>query len=253
MPKTKLDARLSAQQNAARYFDEAKKWRSKAEGARKAIAETESKLAKTSDFVEISRPKIRLKETREKKWFEKFHYFTTSGGFLVVAGKDAKSNELLVARHMEPSDLFMHADITGAPATIVKDGQKAGEGDLKEASQFSACYSSAWKNGLHAVDVYAAKPEQVSKQSHGEFVGKGGFMIYGERRWFRNVPLKLVLFAKDGRAFAAPLLSGVSGAVLSPGRKGKKAIAEVLAKRLAVTADELMQLVPGDSDLKQEK
>ena len=252
MPKIRLDARLNAQQNAARYFEEAKKFKAKAEGARKAIANTEAKLAKMPEFVEIVRPKIRVKETREKKWFEKFHFFTTSGGFLVVAGKDAKSNELLVARHMEPPDLFMHADITGTPATIIKDGQKASDEDMKEAAQFSACYSSAWKNGLHAVDVYAALPTQVSKQSHGEYVGKGGFMIYGERRWFRNMPLKLVLAVREERAFAVPLLSGVAGAVLSPGRKGKKSVAEVVAKRLAVPADSLMPLIPGDSDLKQE-
>ncbi|VVB67286.1 Uncharacterised protein [Candidatus Norongarragalina meridionalis] len=248
----KLDARLNARQNAARYFDEAKKWRSKAEGARKAIAENEAKLAKLPEFVEISRPKIRVKEMREKKWFEKFHFFTTNGGFLVVAGKDAKSNELLVARHLEPSDLFMHADITGAPATIIKDGQKAGDADLKEAAQFSACYSSAWKNGLHSVDVYAVLPSQVSKQSHGEYVGKGGFMIYGERRWFRNARLELVLAKKEGGVLAFPLLSGVSGALIAPGRKSKKNVADILAKRLAVTADSLMPLIPGDADLKQE-
>ncbi|PIT85562.1 hypothetical protein COU36_02625 [Candidatus Micrarchaeota archaeon CG10_big_fil_rev_8_21_14_0_10_59_7] len=252
MPKIRIDARLNAQQNAARYFDEAKKFKAKAEGARKAIVDTESKLAKTPELVEIVRPKIRVKEVREKKWFEKFHFFTTSGGFLVVAGKDAKSNELLVARHMEAGDLFMHADITGAPATIVKNGQTAGETDMKEAAQFSACYSSAWKNGLHAVDVYAVTPEQVSKKSHGEYVGKGGFMIYGERRWFRNAQLKLVLFMEETGVMAAPFLSGHAGALITPGRKSKKNVADILAKRLAVPADSLMPLIPGDADLKQE-
>ncbi|MFH0835057.1 MAG: NFACT RNA binding domain-containing protein [Candidatus Micrarchaeota archaeon] len=252
MPKIRLDSRFNAQQNAARYFEEAKKFKAKAEGARKAIADTEAKLAKVPEFIDIVRPKIRVKAAREKKWFEKFHFFTTSGGFLVVAGKDAKSNELLVARHMEAGDLFMHADITGAPATIIKDGQKAGDGVVKEAAQFSACYSSAWKNGLHSVDVYAALPSQVSKQSHGEYVGKGGFMIYGERRWFRNAQLKLVLAAKEGTPFAAPLLSGVAGVLITPGRKGKKSVAEAIARKLAVPVDSLMPLIPGDSDLKQE-
>ncbi len=38
---------------------------------------------------------------KHKEWFEKFRWFVSSDGFLVVAGKDAVSNEVLIKKHTE--------------------------------------------------------------------------------------------------------------------------------------------------------
>jgi len=251
--KIELSARKSLHENAGRYYDSAKELRAKADGARKAIADTRQKLAALEEKIKkreeemLAKQNEPVKMRREKKWYEKFHHFTTSDGTLVIAGGDAKQNELLVARHLETSDFFMHAEIHGAPATIIKDGQNAPERSLLEAAQFSASYSSAWKNELSAVDVYAVKPEQVSKHSHGEHVPKGGFIISGERKWFRNTKLGLRLgIGEDGVPTAEPeSKSGAGGILLQPGgTKEKGELAKELAKKLACDADELLQILP---------
>src|SRR3989338_1988333 len=107
--KIELDTRKSLNENAARYYEHSKKARAKAAGVRKAIADTERKLAELEQKIAKSKAEALAKPAaplkREKNWYERFHHFTTSDGFLVLAGNDAKQNELLVARHLEPPDL----------------------------------------------------------------------------------------------------------------------------------------------------
>ena len=37
--------------------------------------------------------------------------FISSDGFMVLAGRDAQQNELLVKRYMRPGDIYVHAEI----------------------------------------------------------------------------------------------------------------------------------------------
>jgi len=257
MPKITLSARKDINANAAMYYEEAKRAHSKADGARKSIVDTERRIADLEARIaekraQLEEKKQNIKIRREKQWFEKFHHFTTSDGILVIAGNDAKQNELLVARHLEPSDLFMHADIHGAPATIIKNGQDAPESSLLEAAQFSASYSSAWKGGLSSVDVYAVKPEQVSKHSHGESVPKGGFMIKGEKKYFRSVKLGLKIGMRDSIPVAEPEMKNSGDLALllhAGGKKEKGDLAKELAKKLGCEVDELLQLLPSGNGL----
>jgi len=119
----------------------------------------------------------------------------------VVGGKDATSNEVLVRKHAEPSDLVFHSDIHGSPFVLVKSGDsEISDYAKKEAAEFTAAYSKAWTSGLATVDVYAVRPDQVSKQPPtGEYLPKGSFMIYGQREWFRDVELKLAIGVKIDR------------------------------------------------------
>ena len=54
-------------------------------------------------------------------WFEKFKWFVSSENYMVLAGRDAQQNELLVKRYMKPRDVYMHADAHGAPTVIIKN------------------------------------------------------------------------------------------------------------------------------------
>lgn len=38
---------------------------------------------------------------RKPHWFERFHWFISSENYLVVSGRDAQQNELLVKRYMK--------------------------------------------------------------------------------------------------------------------------------------------------------
>lgn len=256
-----IDPNSNAWQNVAMQYDEAKKLKAKRESIERAIAETKAKLelARKQEEKEaakrsLEKPKIRVKEVRKREWFEAFRWFRTSNGFIVVAGREAKQNELLVAKQMQPDDLFFHADVHGAPATILKQGAHASEQDLVEAACWAASYSSAWKAGHGSCDVYAVKPDQVSKYSHGEYVAKGGFMIKGERKWFRNIELGLLL-AKNAAEKLISLPANYSqkpqGALhLVPGSNEKVDLAKMIVKKMSLNnSDEVLALLPGNASI----
>ncbi len=183
--------------------------------------------------------KAAMREKEKKRWYEDFRHFTTTGGFIVVAGKSAGQNELLVRRYLEPSDIFLHADIHGAPATIIKTlGREPSERDLLEAAQFAASYSSAWSGGLYAVDVYWVRGSQVSKKApSGEYLSKGAFMVYGKRNYIRRVKLGLGVGYEEGKGIVALpqiALEGRRGCflVVEPGRVSKRLVVDKLQRLL---------------------
>ena len=248
--KITLDLRKSAMENAQALFDEAKKFKKKAEGARKAIENTKNKISssKGTQVKESTKRKV-----GKKKWFHEYKWFKTTNGLLCVGGKNAKQNDTLVAAQLKESDLFFHADVHGASAVILKDGVKAKEQDLREAAQFAGCYSNAWKGGSGVADIYCVGKEQVSKHSHGEFVGKGAFLISGERKWFKNVELKIALGVKNAEVVALPAIAaeGKKGFVLLvPGGQKKEELFSLLKSKLGLKKnDEFFSLLPGNCEI----
>ena len=53
--------------------------------------------------------------------FEKFYWFLTSDGYIVISGRDAQQNEMIVKRYLQKDDLYVHADLHGASSVIVKN------------------------------------------------------------------------------------------------------------------------------------
>lgn len=219
-----LDLRKDLFANAAKFYERAKTAKRKLEGAKAALEETkkrlleaEAKLRKTETAEQIT-PTLIVKELakrriKQKKWFEKFRYFTSSDGFLVVAGKDAISNEVLIKKYTKPEDIVFHADIVGAPFVVVKtEGKKPSEQCLREAAEFAAAYSRGWREGFASVDVYWVKPSQLRKTGDsGEYVPCGAFVVSGSRNWMRGSPLKLAIGVLFDQETGEP--SFISGAV----------------------------------------
>jgi predicted ribosome quality control (RQC) complex YloA/Tae2 family protein len=188
----KIDLSIAASKNADAYYTRSKKAKDKLKGARSAAQETKERI---KEYVRGGREKSVLKtELTEKKyqkkirWFERFRWFKSSEGFLVIGGRDSTSNETIVKRHMEKGDLFIHADIHGAPAIVVKaEGREVPEKTVDEACQFAASNSAAWKSNAAFLEVYWVNPDQVSKTpKSGEYVAKGAFIIRGKRNFRRS-------------------------------------------------------------------
>ncbi len=133
-----LDLNKSVEENAGKYFEAAKKAKKKLEGAKKALQDTQEKLEllqkQESKFLEETAKKQERKE-KKREWYEKFHWFISSEGFLCIGGKDATSNELVIKKHMEKNDVVLHTDMAGSPFFVIKNGQEAGEETIKEAAQ----------------------------------------------------------------------------------------------------------------------
>jgi predicted ribosome quality control (RQC) complex YloA/Tae2 family protein len=213
--EVEIDFTKSVEDNAARYFDDAKWAKSKIRGADAALEQTEKKLeatkvlvadndsdgAEAANAIVIDSPESESVEKPaepkkiKKRWYEYYRWFVSSDGLVVIAGKNAQQNENIIKKRLEPGDLIFHSDIQGAAFVIIKSGGKPiPQETIRQASEFSAAHSKAWAKGLGKVDVFAAKPGQVSKANEqGVNAPKGAFFISGERMWFRDVPIKLAI------------------------------------------------------------
>ena len=256
--KVRLDWRRGAQENAAAYYERAKGLARKEQGARQAMEETRALIAKAGKELEVAvSSEIGPKMRRRKEWFEKFRWFFTSKGRLVVAGRDARQNDLLVSKVMTDEDLFFHADIQGAPATILVAGRKADSREKSEAAQFAASHSSAWKTGAASVDVYCVERGQLSKHAQGGFTGAGGFAIEGQREWFRATPLGLAVGEKEGVVLCLPAVHPEAEKMrfsISLGAREKGEAAAIIAKSLAASPDEVILALPsGKFSLKEKR
>jgi predicted ribosome quality control (RQC) complex YloA/Tae2 family protein len=183
--QVRISVRESVRENIGRIYEEAKKFKRKREGALAALARP----------LPVPPEKREKRAEGKKRWFQRFRWFETSDGILVVGGRDAGQNEELVRKYLGGGDTFVHADVHGATVAIVKGATER----MDEVAQFAASYSGAWKSGHASADVYSVRPDQVSKTPpSGEYLSTGGFTVRGERTWFRNVPLAISIGLTGG-------------------------------------------------------
>jgi len=79
----------------------------------------------------------------------------------------------------------------GPPTNAVTVALKS---TIKEAADFVASYSRAWKETWGIVDVFYVKPSQVSKSPpSGEYLPKGSFIISGKKNFIKNAKTELAI------------------------------------------------------------
>lgn len=242
--KLKLYYLESVHENAARYYEQAKEARQKLEGLEKAIEETRKEMERVRE-----KPVKEVRVKREKQWFEKFVHSFSSSGKLMIGGRNAQQNDIIVSRHMDDDDLFFHADIQGGSVFILKGGAGASEQEMREAAQMAACFSKAWANANAAVDVYSVKKGQLAKHATGGFVPTGAFAITGTRTWFKGTRLAMRIGLGDQGLEMIPEVSErrlQKELTILPSKKGKEkgGLAKSLAKRYAIHPDDLLELLP---------
>jgi predicted ribosome quality control (RQC) complex YloA/Tae2 family protein len=254
-----LDVRKNVSDNAQQAYTTSKKIQEKLKGAEDAIEKTRYELKNIELHIEQEEAAPLKKEKRLEKefWFERFRWFITSEGNLVVGGKDAKSNDLVVKKHLSDGDRYIHADIHGAPSCIVKNKNitdmllSISEKSLEEACIFGASFSKAW-NQFAEAQAYWVLPEQVSKTPQsGEYVPKGGFIIRGKRNYYRcKLELAVGKIVLDGveKIMCGPVSALQTHTdtylVLVPGVMKKTVAAQKIAKLLSVGVSAIEQILP---------
>jgi len=251
-----LDFRKSVSENADQKYEKSKKIQEKLKGAQEAVEQTKQDLATRKDIVVIEKKK---KVTYEKQWwFERFRWFISTEGNLVVAGRDASSNDIVVKKYLSAGDRYAHADIHGAPSCVIKskgiNDEKIpiSEKTLEEACMFAASYSRAW-NQFGEASAYWVLPEQVSKTPEsGEFIPKGAFIIRGKRNYYRyklEVAVGLISLGDGEKLMGGPVTAvaarSVKGyVILSPGMTKKSMMAQKLAKAFQVSTELVEKVLP---------
>ncbi len=256
-----FDLTKSVEENAGTYFNLAKKAKKKLQGAREALEESRKKLEQLqkeeSKFFHDEEKKQQGKTERKREWYEKFHWFVSSEGFLCIGGKDATSNEMVIKKHLEKGDLVFHTDMAGSPFFVVKGGQEAGEETRKEAAQAVAAFSRAWKLEHVTADVFYVLPEQVSKEAQpGEYMSKGSFMIRGKTTYI-HPKLEYAVGLAEGQVIGGPI-SAIEKktrnfVAVVPGREKKSSLAKrVRAKLKGGDLDEITKFLPaGGGEIKK--
>ncbi|TFG13943.1 MAG: fibronectin-binding domain-containing protein [Promethearchaeota archaeon] len=192
-----LDLNKSLGENANLIYSKGKKAGKKIKGTLPAIEKSKEKIEELNlkkdsmemqiDFL-IKKPK--------KKWYEKFRWFKSSDGFIIIAGRDATSNEVIFKKYLESNDLVFHTDFSGSPLAVVKNqkNKMIPETTIKETAEFTASFSRAWKEIWGVVDVFYVNSDQVSKSPPtGEFLPKGSFMITGKKNFIRNAKTQIAV------------------------------------------------------------
>ena len=211
----------SVHQNAQRYFEAGRKQKDKSAGAISALEDTKLQLLrarKKQAKREASGQVARVKRAK-RLWFENHKWTMLPSGHLMIGGRDAKGNDAIVKKHLSLGDRYLHADLHGAPSCSLRNNQGFTideqppahigsdmpafrlvdkiEADLDDeitevAATMALAWSRAWNGGGAHGTVYWVKPGQVSKSAEtGEYVGKGAFVIRGQRTWYKDIDLRL--------------------------------------------------------------
>ena len=256
-----LDSKKSIPDNAEVYYEKAKKAKRKIKGALIAIENTKAQLADMEAKKEKAMSNIMVPQKRVKKnlkWYEKLRWFVSSEGILVVCGRDAGTNEAVVKKYLEQNDIYLHADIHGAPSVVAKvTSNSLNDNLLKELGEFSASFSSAWSKNFTSQDVYWVEPDQVSKTPvSGEFVPKGAFIVRGHRNYIRGCKLEisigLVDYDGDKRIMAGPTDAMKKHTnkfvTIKPGYTKKEKIAKEILSRIneedLLSLDDVVRVLP---------
>ena len=257
-----LDYTKGIDANASDIYAQGKEIGDKAARAEEALKESVeafNKRQKGLDKAQAARAN-RVQPTKQF-WFERYKWFITSQGRLVIAGKDAHTNDNIVKKHLKDTDVYAHADLHGAPSTILKDGQKADNADLREVCNFALAQSKGWVAALTDGSAYWVYPDQVSKTPEaGEFVPRGAFIIRGKRNYEHHLPIELavgeILYQKERKVMCGPVdaVKALSEKyfIIKPGRgKAGKTAAE-MAKEFNVPEEEVSRILPpGDCEIAQ--
>ena len=238
--------------NAQALYDKRKEAQLKAQRVEEAMRATKEEVAAArKKAVKVARkPKVR---GTKAMWFDAYRWTLSSEGHLILGGRDARTNDQIVKKHLKDGDRYAHADLHGAPSTVVKEGSKATEATLREACEFALLYSKAWSAGLASGSAYWVLPEQVSKQAEsGEFLPRGAFMIRGKRNYFHDLPVRMALgevqVENHRKIMAGPVtavaLRSTRYVVLAPGKEGRERLAKRLAVLFEVPIEEIIRGLP---------
>ena len=194
-----VDLALSPWSNARQYYDQKKtaavKEQKTLQSSAIALKNTEKKI--NADLKKgLKQEKEVLRPVRRQHWFEKFYYFISSDGYLVLGGRDAQQNEILYKKYLKKGDVYVHADLQGAASIVIKNKPSMSESPippstLSQAGTFVVSTSSAWDSKA-VMSAWWVTADQVSKTAlTGEYLTTGAFQIGGKKNFLPPAQLLL--------------------------------------------------------------
>ena len=257
--KVSLDYTKGIDANASDIYQKSKDISEKSKRAEGALKESMAELEKRQKGIDKAKALAMNKVQPTKQfWFERYKWFIASSGKLVIAGRDAHSNDNVVKKHLKEKDVFVHADVHGAPSVVLKDGLTATPDELREACAFALAQSKAWVAALTEGAAFWAYPDQVSKTPNpGEFVPRGAFIVRGKRNYEYHLKMELgigeIVYENARKVMCGPVelfKDSDKYMILNPGRGKSGRKAGEMAKDFRVPEEEISRILPpGDVEI----
>ncbi len=252
-----MDFLKSPQENAADYYSRAKKLEEKASKIDEVVESLTKRMKELAREVREKTEASKPKKRRKKRWFERFRWFYTSSGKLVLIGRDQQTNNELVSKYLGEDDLFFHVDMPGGAVVVLKAEGEPDEDSIEQAAIAAGVYSKAWREGLSVADVYYVTGKQVSRHApSGLYIPKGSFYISGKRNYIRVKLVICVGFQEaegELRLTAAPPGAPMIGRIcLSPGFVSKEETSKLLVKLLNKKFERTMYELSANDKSKKE-
>ena len=192
--KIQINSKSPLQSIASVLFNEAKRQSGAIKSIEQIKEKTLAKLEKLQNKTELEKNMIIVSDIRKKNWYERYRWFFTSDGLLAIGGRDTASNSAVVRKHLGKNDKIFHGEIHGSPFFILKNVEEPPISSMNEVAHATACFSRAWKEGMHGLKTYWVNPDQVKKSApSGQFLPKGSFTIEGKRNFIGVPSLKLAV------------------------------------------------------------
>lgn len=194
-----IDLALSGWANAREYYDQKKtaavKQEKTVQSSTKALKSAQQKIE--ADLKKgLKQEKSVLRAVRTPLWFEKFIYFISSDGYLVIGGRDAQQSDTIYKRYLKKGDAYVHADLNGAASVVIKNNAATPDAPippstLAQAGNMSVSTSTAWVSKA-VMSAWWAPAEQVTKIAPtGDVLKAGNFHIRGEKQFLPPAQLLL--------------------------------------------------------------
>ncbi len=196
-----LDPRLSAVENAQRYFKRYKKAKSAAGEIPALLQRAELEMRylnqlETDLDLAANRPEIReveaslaeagyIREKRRRWKVERSQPLAVNSqdGLLILVGKNSRQNEEVTFRRAAPRDLWLHVrDAPGAHVIVKTGGREVPAATLRQAAQLAAYYSQA-RGSSHVAVAYTERRYVRPIKGAGP-----GLVTYTQEKTIRVVP-----------------------------------------------------------------
>lgn len=194
-----LDNRLSAQENARKYYKTYQKMKVREEVLKPEIENTKNKLLylnSAKSYLEIAEKKEDIEEIQDelrsfgfikkknknKVKLSKPLEFKTDDGFTILVGKNSRQNDNLTFKSANRNDLWFHVkDAPGSHVIIKNDGREFSESAIEYAATLAAKYSSVRLSSNIEVDY----TEKINVKRHPQRVL--GLAVYTD---FKTINVK---------------------------------------------------------------
>ncbi|SCU78662.1 LADA_0A06766g1_1 [Lachancea dasiensis] len=192
-----IDLSLSAYANASNYFNLKKstmeKQKKVEQNANKALRNIEQRIERDL--------KKKLKEshdvlikTRTPYFFEKYHWFISSEGFLVLMGKSGQESDQIFSKYIEDDDVFVSNSFDTRVWIKNPHNTEVPPNTLMQAGIMCMAASPAWSKKMQSSAWWCFAKNLSKFDNHGgEVLSPGNFQLLDEKAKSFLPPSQLVL------------------------------------------------------------